>query len=136
MLDLPDIPLLGFSMDSKSVYHKGICTSAFIRDFKFWNQATCPLTMGHRMNTWHIDPTECFSAIKKDTVMLPGSRSSEVPKFTNPLLGYKDSEYHCGREILSLGLKGCIFLSRYHNNVAISVVQLPFIHPFPVLSGN
>lgn len=70
--DLPcaaDTPLLAFYMGSKSVYHKGICTSAFIRDFKLWNQPTCPLTVGHTTNIWHIDPTECFSAIKKDKVM-------------------------------------------------------------------
>lgn len=81
----PDKPLLGFYMDSKSVCHKGICTSVFIRDLKFWNQLACPLTVGHRMNTWHIDPTECFSAIKKDKLMLPDSRSSEVPQFKKTL---------------------------------------------------
>jgi hypothetical protein len=69
----PDVPLLGYikkNVSQHAVDLHVLIISALVTVAKLWNQPRCPATTDWTKQMWCVYTTDCYSAIKKNEIML------------------------------------------------------------------
>jgi hypothetical protein len=88
----PAIPLLGiYSKERGTSYSRGSCTPMFIVALftiaKLWKQPRCPNTEEWIKKMWYLYTTEFYAAMKKNEILLFGSKRMELENIILMRLG-------------------------------------------------